>query len=212
MSIEFLIYDSNGLKSSGKIVIDNPAFDIKPNDHAIYLAVKTEMTNARQGTHSTKTRSDVRGGGRKPWRQKGRGVARAGTRRSPIWVGGGRVSGPKPLNHSMKISKKVKCLARKSSLAYKYSEGLIRVIDNLNIDKPKSKVIRQLLKGFELENSRVTFLVSEITENLYMSCRNFPNILIVEAEKASTYDILDCDTLLIEKDGFVKLNNHLLLN
>ncbi len=212
MSIEFTIFKKDGLESSNKMVIEKPSFDMEPHDHAIYLAVKTEMTNTRQSISSTKTRAEVRGGGRKPFKQKGRGAARAGSIRSPIWVGGGRAFGPKPKNYSMKINKKVKLLARRSALSYRYHEGAIRVIEELNFDEAKSRNIRNLLKELGLENKRVTILASEISRDLYLSCRNFYNVFLVEAEKASTYDLLDCETLLIEKTGFEKLNNRLLLN
>ncbi len=210
--MEFTIFKKDGLESSETMVIKNPSFDIEPHDHAIYLAVKTEMTNARQGTSSTKTRAEARGGGRKPFKQKGRGAARAGSRRSPIWVGGGRAFGPKPKIYNMKINKKVKLLARKSALSYRYREGAIKVIEELKLDDAKSRNIRNLLKGFGLENKRVTILASKVNRNLYLSCRNFYNVFVVEAEKASTYDLLDCEILLIEKAGLEKLNNRLLLN
>ncbi len=212
MSVKFTVYKKDGLESDQKIIFEAPSFDIEPHDHSIYLAVKTEMTNSRQGTHSTKTRAEVRGGGRKPWKQKGRGGARAGSRRSPIWVGGGRAFGPKPKYYSMKINKKVKTLARKSALAYKYREGAIKVLEDFKLEEAKSKTIRQLLKALDIEDKRITLLTSELTENLYLACRNFYNILLVEAERASTYDMVDCEVLLVDKEGFEKLNNCLLAN
>ncbi len=212
MSVKFTVYKKDGIESDQKIIFEAPSFDIEPHDHSIYLAVKTEMTNSRQGTHSTKTRAEVRGGGRKPWKQKGRGGARAGSRRSPIWVGGGRAFGPKPKYYSMKINKKVKTLARKSALAYKYREGAIKVLEDFKLEEAKSKTIRQLLKALDIEDKRITLLTSELTENLYLACRNFYNILLVEAERASTYDMVDCEVLLVDKEGFEKLNNCLLAN
>lgn len=212
MSVKFTVYKKDGIESDQKIIFEAPSFDIEPHDHSIYLAVKTEMTNSRQGTHSTKTRAEVRGGGRKPWKQKGRGGARAGSRRSPIWVGGGRAFGPKPKYYSMKINKKVKTLARKSALAYKYREGAIKVLEDFKLEEAKSKTIRQLLKALDIEDKRITLLTSELTENLYFACRNFYNILLVEAERASTYDMVDCEVLLVDKEGFEKLNNCLLAN
>jgi len=210
VSVEFTVYKKDGIESGQKLKLKEAAFTGEPHDHSIYLAVKTEMTNARQGTHSTKTRAEVRGGGRKPWKQKGRGGARAGSRRSPIWVGGGRAFGPKPKNYSMKINKKVKTLARKSALAYKYREGAIKVVDNFNLEDAKAKTIRQMLKALDIENKRITLLATNVTENLYLATRNFYNILLVEAERASTYDILDCEVLLVDKEGLENLNNRLL--
>jgi large subunit ribosomal protein L4 len=204
--MEFNVYRKDGTDSGEKFILENFAFDIEPNDHAIYLAVRTEMTNSRRGTHSTKTRSEVRGGGRKPWRQKGRGTARAGSIRSPLWVGGGVVFGPKPQKYSMKINKRVKNLARKSALAYKFREGAIRVIEDFIYDTPRAKNIRSLLKGMGVDESRVSLFSSKIDKNLILSCRNFYNVNLVNAEVVSTYDILNCDTVLIDKDGLEKLN------
>ncbi len=210
MSIELPIYRKDGSELDQKLVIDNPAFTIEPSDHAIYLAVKTEMANARQGTHATKTRAEVRGGGKKPWRQKGTGRARAGSRRSPIWVGGGRVFGPKPHDYDLKINRKLKKLARQSALTYRFQEGAVKVVEDFNLTAPKAKEIRNLLKNLGLEGKRISILTSELSDELILACRNFYNILLVEAAKASTYDILDCEVLLIDRAGLEKLNNALL--
>lgn len=212
MSIEFTIFKKDGLESGEKMVFDQPSFDIEPHDHAIYLAVKTELTNSRQGTASSKTRAEVRGGGKKPWKQKGRGTARAGSNTSPIWVGGGKAFGPKPKVYGLKINQKVKRLARQSALAYKYRNGGIIVIDDFNFNDSKARNIRELLNKFNISEKRITMLASEINENLSLAVRNFYNILLVEAERASTYDMLDCEVLLIDKAGFEKLNNRLLVN
>lgn len=212
MSVELPVYKIDGTESGEKLTLQNASFEVEPHDHAIYMAVKTEMTNSRQGTHSTKTRAEVRGGGRKPWRQKGRGAARAGSRRSPIWVGGGRAFGPKPKYYQMKINKKVKSLARRSALAYKYQQDAIKVITDFKLPDAKAKTVRAMLKALDLENKRVTLLATDIGENLYLATRNFYNILLVEAGRASTYDILDCDILLVDKEGLEMLNNRLTVN
>ncbi|MGC9363480.1 MAG: 50S ribosomal protein L4 [Fidelibacterota bacterium] len=212
MSVELPVYKIDGTESGEKLTLQNASFEVEPHDHAIYMAVKTEMTNSRQGTHSTKTRAEVRGGGRKPWRQKGRGAARAGSRRSPIWVGGGRAFGPKPKYYQMKINKKVKSLARRSALAYKYQQDAIKVITDFKLPDAKAKTVRAMLKALDLENKKVTLLATDISENLYLATRNFYNILLVEAGRASTYDILDCDILLVDKEGLEMLNNRLTVN
>jgi len=212
VSVEFTVYKKDGIESGEKLKFKKASFNVEPHDHSIYLAVKTEMTNSRQGTHSTKTRAEVRGGGRKPWKQKGRGGARAGSRRSPIWVGGGRAFGPKPKYYTMKINKKVKALARKSALAYKFKEGAIKVVEDFKLEDAKAKTIREMLKAFGIENSRITLLATNVSENLYLATRNFYNILLVEAERASTYDMLDCDILLVDKEGLEKLNSRFLVN
>ncbi|MCK9244543.1 MAG: 50S ribosomal protein L4 [Candidatus Marinimicrobia bacterium] len=212
MSIEFSVFKKDGADSGEKLVIETPAFEIEPHDHAIYLAVKAEMTNVRQGTHSTKTRGEVRGGGKKPWKQKGTGRARSGSRRNPVWVGGGRIFGPKPHSYQMKVNKKVKLLARQSALAYRYKEGVLKVIEDLVLAEPKARVIRDLLNKFELTDKKVTILTANLDDNLYLACRNFGNILVLEAETVSTYDLLDCEALLIDKSGLEKLNSALLGN
>ncbi|MBO8131442.1 MAG: 50S ribosomal protein L4 [Candidatus Marinimicrobia bacterium] len=210
MKVEFPIYKKDGTKSGEKLIIENPSFDIEPNDHAIYLAVKVERANSRQGTHSTKTRAEVRGGGRKPWRQKGTGRARVGSIRSPLWVGGGVVFGPKPRDYSLKINKKVKRLARRSALAYKYRSEAIRVVENLIFDEPKAKNIRELLSAFNLMDKKVTILVYRMNRNIALSCRNFYNIALFEARNASTIDLLDNEIILFEPEGLMELNSQLL--
>jgi large subunit ribosomal protein L4 len=212
VSIEFSVFKKDGADSGEKLVIETPAFEIEPHDHAIYLAVKAEMTNVRQGTHSTKTRGEVRGGGKKPWKQKGTGRARSGSRRNPVWVGGGRIFGPKPHSYQMKVNKKVKLLARQSALAYRYKEGVLKVIEDLVLAEPKARVIRDLLNKFELTDKKVTILTANLDDNLYLACRNFGNVLVLEAETVSTYDLLDCEALLIDKSGLEKLNSALLGN
>jgi len=212
VSVEFTIYKKDGMESGQKLTFKDAAFDVEPHDHSIFLAVKTEMTNSRQGTSSTKTRAEVRGGGRKTWKQKGRGGARAGSNRSPVWVGGGRAFGPKPKYYSMKINKKVKTLARKSALAYKFKEGAIKVVEDFKFEEAKAKTMREMLIAFGIENKRITLLATNVSENLYLATRNFYNILLVEAERASTYDMLDCEVLLVDKEGLEKLNSRLLVN
>jgi len=210
LKVEFPIYKKDGTKSGEKLIIENSSFDIEPNDHAIYLAVKVERANSRQGTHSTKTRAEVRGGGRKPWRQKGTGRARVGSIRSPLWVGGGVVFGPKPRDYSLKINKKVKRLARRSALAYKYRSEAIRVVENLIFDEPKAKNIRELLSAFNLMDKKVTILVYRMNRNIALSCRNFYNIALFEARNASTIDLLDNEIILFEPEGLIELNSQLL--
>jgi len=210
LKVEFPIYKKDGTKSGEKLIIENSSFDIEPNDHAIYLAVKVERANSRQGTHSTKTRAEVRGGGRKPWRQKGTGRARVGSIRSPLWVGGGVVFGPKPRDYSLKINKKVKRLARRSALAYKYRSEAIRVVENLIFDEPKAKNIRELLSAFNLMDKKVTILVYRMNRNIALSCRNFYNIALFEARNASTIDLLDNEIILFEPEGLMELNSQLL--
>ena len=199
--------------SEGKAVtVDKSVFDIKPNESVIHQAVITELANERQGTHASKNRSKVRGGGKKPWKQKGRGVARAGTIRSPIWRGGGTVFGPQPHDYKTKISKKMKRLARRSVLSFRVDNGDILVVDEISISSPKTKEFIEFLKILNISGKKVTILVASLSENLFLSSRNVPNIYLVEATSASTYDLLDCEKLLFDKAGLALLNKKLMVS
>ena len=199
--------------SEGKAVtVDKSVFDIKPNESVIHQAVITELANERQGTHASKNRSKVRGGGKKPWKQKGRGVARAGTIRSPIWRGGGTVFGPQPHDYKTKISKKMKRLARRSVLSFRVDKGDILVVDEISISSPKTKEFIEFLKILNISGKKVTILVASLSENLFLSSRNVPNIYLVEATSASTYDLLDCEKLLFDKAGLALLNKKLMVS
>ena len=199
--------------SEGKAVtVDKSVFGIKPNESVIHQAVITELGNERQGTHASKNRSKVRGGGKKPWKQKGRGVARAGTIRSPIWRGGGTVFGPQPHDYKTKISKKMKRLARRSVLSFRADNGDILVVDEISISSPKTKEFIEFLKILNISGKKVTILVASLSENLFLSSRNVPNIYLVEATSASTYDLLDCEKLLFDKAGLALLNKKLMVS
>lgn len=199
------LYKLDGTTSKKSVELPAQIFDVEPNDDAIYQDVKTIMTNARQGKASTKNRSAVRGGGRKPWRQKGRGVARAGTIRSPLWRGGGVIFGPNPHDFNMKVNKKVKTLARKSVFSYKAKEGVLAVIEDLKMEAPKTKEFASLIKGWDVEAKKITVLLSEKKENVILSGRNLPNVSICIAANASSYDLLDNEVLLVEKGAIEKL-------
>mgnify|MGYP001425291908 FL=1 len=199
--------------SEGKAVtVDKSVFGIKPNESVIHQAVITELANERQGTHASKNRSKVRGGGKKPWKQKGRGVARAGTIRSPIWRGGGTVFGPQPHDYKTKISKKMKRLARRSVLSFRADNGDILVVDEISISSSKTKEFIEFLKALNISGKKVTILVASLSENLFLSSRNVPNIYLVEATSASTYDLLDCEKLLFDKAGLALLNKKLMVS
>ena len=199
--------------SEGKsVTVDKSVFGIKPNESVIHQAVITELANERQGTHASKNRSKVRGGGKKPWKQKGRGVARAGTIRSPIWRGGGTVFGPQPHDYKTKISKKMKRLARRSVLSFRADNGDILVVDEISISSSKTKEFIEFLKILNISGKKVTILVASLSENLFLSSRNVPNIYLVEATSASTYDLLDCEKLLFDKAGLALLNKKLMVS
>ena len=196
--MKFDIVNLKGSKVSD-LNADSNVFGIEPNIGAIRQAVLSEMTNMRQGTHSTKNRSNVKGGGKKPWKQKGRGVARAGTIRSPLWKGGGTVFGPEPHDYNHKLPKRLSKLARSSILSTKASEGNILVVEDFTIVSHKTSEFVSIIESLDLKNKKLTVLVSEYNENLDKSVRNLKNVSLIDSKKASSYDLIDCDVLLIDK-------------
>ena len=196
--MKFDIVNLKGSKVSD-LNADSNVFGIEPNIGAIRQAVLSEMTNMRQGTHSTKNRSNVKGGGKKPWKQKGRGVARAGTIRSPLWKGGGTVFGPEPHDYNHKLPKRLSKLARCSILSTKASEGNILVVEDFTIVSHKTSEFVAIIESLDLKNKKLTVLVSEYNENLDKSVRNLRNVYLIDSKKASSYDLIDCDVLLMDK-------------
>jgi large subunit ribosomal protein L4 len=199
------LYKLDGTKEEAAVELPAHIFDIKPNDHAIYLDVKAILAHQRQGTAATKNRALVRGGGRKPWRQKGTGRARAGSIRSPLWRGGGTIFGPQPRTYDLKVNKKVKILARKSVYTYKAKDGAVKVVEDLKFPQPKTREFYNLLKKWELEGRKITLLLSDIREDVVRSGRNLPNVKIRLARDASTYDLLNNEVLLLEQSALEKL-------
>jgi len=203
MKLDVLKVDGTQEGSSVDLVED--IFGIEPNDHVIYLAVKAYLANQRQGTHKTKERNEVSGGGRKPWKQKGRGTARAGSTRSPIWVGGGTIFGPKPRNYRQKLNKKVGKLARKSALSYKAIANQIMIVEDFNYDVPKTTDFVKMLDSLKISGKKTLLLTGEHQENVYKSGRNIDKVSILEAQKVSTYDLLNNQVLLLQKSAVDKL-------
>ena len=194
----------------GNISVDKTVFGIEPNAAVVRQAVLAEMTNMRQGTHASKNRAQVRGGGKKPWKQKGRGVARAGTIRSPLWKGGGTAFGPEPHGYNHKLSKKVSRLARRSVLSNKVAEGKLVVIDDFALSSHKTSDFISVLTKLDLQNKKITLLVTGMDENLDKASRNLRDVYLVDAAKVSTYDIIDCDTLVLDKASMTVLTDILL--
>jgi large subunit ribosomal protein L4 len=199
------VYKIDGTKTGESISLDKKIFGIEPNDHVIYLSVKAHLANKRQGTHKAKERNEVRGGGRKPFKQKGRGGARAGTTRSPLWVGGGTIFGPKPRNYSLSLNKKVKKLARKSALSYKAKAEQIIVVEDFNFEKPQTKQFSDMLKALKLDGKKALLLTKDNSINIYKSGRNIPKVNILEATNASPYDILNNQVLLVQQSAIEKI-------
>jgi large subunit ribosomal protein L4 len=199
------VYKIDGSKSGETITLDENIFGIEPNNHVLYLTIKAHLANKRQGTHKAKERNEVRGGGRKPWKQKGRGTARAGTTRSPLWVGGGTIFGPKPRDYSQSINKKVKKLARKSALSSKAKAEQIVVVEDFNFENPKTKEFASVIKSLNLEGKKILLLTSENLENVYKSGRNISKVNILEASNASTYDLVNNQVLVLQKGALDKI-------
>jgi large subunit ribosomal protein L4 len=205
MTIDVLKID--GSKSGEKIELSDSIFAIEPNDHAIYLDVKAYLANQRQGTHKAKERGEVRGGGKKPWKQKGRGGARAGTIRSPLWVGGGTIFGPRPRDYRQDLPKKVKQLARKSALSYKVKDEQLVVVEDFSFDKPKTKDFINVLESLKLAGKKVLLLTGDYKPEVYKSGRNIPKVQILEAAKATTYDLLNNQVLVMQKSAVNVIEN-----
>tara|TARA_B100000949_G_C14030654_1_gene345302 strand:- start:6 stop:632 length:627 start_codon:yes stop_codon:yes gene_type:complete len=203
------IYQKSGKKSAKKVTLNEAVFGITPNEHCVYLAVSSEMSSIRQGTHSSKTKGEVAGSGAKPWRQKGTGRARVGHIRNPSRVHGSKAFGPKPHNYDKKVNKKVRQLARRSVLSQKVSKNSFIVLDNIFPETPKTSEFTGLLKNFNLTGKKVTVLTDSMEENLYLGSRNIKNICVVPVQSASAYDLLDCQMILANEASVEILNKQL---
>ncbi len=193
--------------STGKQVdLKKEVFGIEPHQHAVYLAVKSELANSRQGSASTKTRGEVRGSGVKLWRQKGTGRARVGDNRSPIRRGGGVAFGPKPRSYHLKVNRKVRTLARKSMLSAMQQEGHIIVVETLDLESHKTRLMASALDALGLGGKRIMVLVGTPSDRLWLAARNLPGVRIKSAADVSTYDVWSSDYLLIDKQGVKNLN------
>ncbi len=199
--MELTVYNIKGEKTDRSVVLDDAIFAIEPNDHAIYLDVKLIMANRRQGTHKSKERADIAGSTRKIKKQKGTGTARAGSIKSPVFRGGGRVFGPRPRDYGFKVNKKVKRLARKSALSYKAGAEKITVIEKFNFETPKTKDFVQLLKSFELGDTKVLFLVPETEQSVYLAARNLKKVKFLNTNNLNTYDVLNAGRILMVEDS-----------
>ncbi|MCE1188915.1 MAG: 50S ribosomal protein L4 [Ignavibacteria bacterium] len=205
--MEFNVYKIDGTVSTEKVQLLENVFNADPNDHAIYLAVKRYLANQRQGTSKAKERAEVNGGGKKPWKQKGRGGARAGTSRSPVWVGGGTIFGPKPRDHRQKLPKKVGFLAKVSALSYKVADQQFVVVEDFSFDKPETKKFAALLDALKLTGKKVLLLTGKHDEIVYKSGRNIDRCFVQEVKTASTYDLLNNQILVVQKSAVEYLNS-----
>ncbi len=187
-------------ESAGEIELNPEIFDIEINEHAVYTVVKNLLANRRQGTHSAKTRAEVRGGGRKPWRQKGTGRARQGSIRSPQWKGGGVVFAPKPRDYSYTTPKKIRRLAMKSVLTSKVQEKELIVLDSLSLENPKTKDMVEILNAIQADK-KALIVINRPDENIIKSARNIPTVMTTNANTLNVYDILKYNSLIITKDA-----------
>lgn len=204
------VFKLDGTKSGESIELSDKVFVAEPNDHVIYLSVKAHLANRRQGTAKAKERSEVSGTTKKPWRQKGRGTARAGSFRSPLWVGGGTVFGPKPRNYRQKLNKKVSRLARISALSYKVKANQLFVIEDFNFDNPKTKEFNKILENLKVDGKKTLVLTNGNLENIYKSGRNIEKVQIAEATNASAYDLLNNQVVVLQKSAVESLEKILI--
>lgn len=208
--MEVAILKISGQDSGRKVSLSSDIFGIEPNDHAIYLDVKQHLANKRQGTHKSKERNEVSGTTKKLKRQKGTGGARAGSMKSPVFVGGGRVFGPKPRDYSFKLNKKLKRLARLSALSYKAKNNGIMVLENFNFDAPKTKQMVDMITNLKLSDKKTLLVLPETNKNIYLSSRNLQGNKVVTASDLNTYDILNAQSLLIAEGSLKVIESTLL--
>lgn len=202
--MELDVVDRQGMQV-GKIEVDEKAFAAEVKGHLFHQVVRMQLANRRQGTAATKTRGEVSGGGKKPWRQKGTGRARAGSTRSPLWRGGGVALGPKPRNYSYSLPKKVKRAALRSALTLKLQEGLLKIIDRLELPEPKTKQMVGLLKTLGVEKSALIVIAAD-NLNVQLAARNLPSVQVMRAEGMNIYDLLSHDFLICTQDALMKLH------
>ncbi|MGB3588847.1 MAG: 50S ribosomal protein L4 [Tunicatimonas sp.] len=199
--MEIAVKNIQGEDTGRSVTLEDSIFGVEPNDHAIYLDVKQYMANQRQGTHKAKERAEISGSTRKIKRQKGTGTARAGSIKSPIFRGGGRVFGPRPRDYSFKLNKKVKQLARKSALAYKAKDNQITILEAFNFEAPKTKNYLGLLSTLSLQDGKSLMVLDSPNRNITLSARNLPNVKVVTASQLNTYEILDASYLIMSEEA-----------
>ncbi|WP_257666894.1 50S ribosomal protein L4 [Parapedobacter tibetensis] len=199
--MEVNILDISGKETGAKVQLPESVFAVEPNDHAIYLDVKQYLANQRQGTHKSKQRNEIAGSTRKLHKQKGTGGARAGSIKSPLFNGGGRIFGPQPRDYSFKLNKKLKALARKSALSYKAKENNIVVLSEVNFDSFKTKNYVSLINSLNVANEKTLLVLPAQNNNVYLSSRNLKKAKVTTAAELNTYDVLNASKLLLTADS-----------
>lgn len=207
MNIE--VFNIEGKSTGRSLTLPDSVFSVEPNEHTMYLAVKSYLAAQRQGTHKAKEKGEITASTRKIKRQKGTGTARAGSLKSPVFRGGGRVFGPRPRKYVVKLNKKVNVLARCSALSKKLADGKLKVVEDFSFDQPKTKEFINVLSKFDLVDNKSVLVSSEYDSNLYLSARNCAKSRVVNANELSTYDILNADTVLISESAAKALSETL---
>ncbi len=205
--MEVSVLNINGQETGRKVILNEDIFGIEPNDHVIYLDVKRYLADQRQGTAKSKERSEHTGSTRKLGRQKGGGGARRGDINSPLLKGGGRVFGPKPRDYSFKLNKKVKILARKSALAYKAQDNAIIVVEDFNLEAPKTKDFVNIAKNLKVEGKKTLVVLPEVNKNVYLSARNIQKAEVMTASALNTYKVLNADVLVVAESSLKSIDS-----
>jgi len=206
--MELEVVNISGKSTGKKVKLAEEIFGIEPNDHAIYLDVKQIMAHKRQGTHKTKERGEIQGSRRKIKRQKGTGTARFGDIKNPIFRGGGRVFGPKPRNYGGKLNRKVKDLARKSALTYKVQNQQMMVVEDFNMDAPKTSEFESIRKNLKIDDKKSLFVINERNKNIYLSSRNLQKTKVITISELNTYEIMNASTVLFIESSLDVLQNN----
>lgn len=204
--MELNVLNIKGENTGRTVTLNEAVYGIEPNDHVIYLDVKAYLANHRQGTAKAKERSEHAGSTRKLIRQKGSGGARRGDINSPVLVGGGRVFGPKPRDYSQKVNKKTKVLARKSALSYKAQENAIVVVEDFNIDVPKTKEFVSIAQNLKVDGKKILLVLPDIKKNVYLSARNLQKVQVMSASAINTYKVLDADVLVVTENSLPQID------
>jgi large subunit ribosomal protein L4 len=203
--MELSVFNSTGQDTGRKVVLSETVFGIEPNTHAMYLDVKQYLANQRQGTHKSKERNEVAGTTKKLKKQKGTGGARAGSMKSPVFIGGGRVFGPRPRNYSFKLNKKLKEVARLSALSTLAKNNKVTLVDALTIESPKTTAFVSLLSNLKISSRKTLVVTAQKEDNVYLSSRNLQGVKVAEAVNLNTYDLLNADTLVLTEDSLKTL-------
>ncbi len=208
--MEVNVLNIQGKETGRKVVLNDAIYAIEPNDHVLYLDVKQFLANQRQGTAKAKERSEMSGSTRKLGRQKGGGGARRGDINSPVLVGGARVFGPRPRDYRFKLNLKTKQLARKSALSYKAKDNGIIVVEDFNIETPKTKEILNIMKALGVEGKKVLFLMPEDNKTVYLSARNLQNVEVMGAAMLNAYKVMNADAVVLCENGVKKIEEVLI--